>query len=363
MTVTAKGIGSSEEKQIGPGVLFIQSSIRWDFLWQRHQALAAAAAADGWKVVFAEPHPRGIRHVVSAFVRKLSGGFDRIQSNPVPENVFVVPWRPGYRTAVKLVNTLILKESPDLWVLAYLPSNSLPRLLKKLRPLEVIYDRVLDWGSVPRTWYPPKHWRKVEQEVFGLAQRNRVSILTDSPSVCGEFNEAGIPTELVLPAVDAAFLDHPWSEAPPNAPWGYFGAVRESEIDVAFLCQAARDHGLEVIGDVSPQIASKLRAAGACVKGPMAPSELVHHIDDWSVILLPYLNSKRSESLVPAKLWNALSTGRPVLAQNLRLPEEVVDLVYGGESDLQEARHSPPELANWSTRWSKIKQSTLNSRE
>jgi hypothetical protein len=340
-------------------VAVIQSSVRWNFLWQRHQSLASAAADQGWEVYFIEPHPRRFIQLLRAGTRQLARRLRLVPGsvqakNPIPTGVTVIPWRP-WVSATRAVDRLCQKEpDTEVTLVLYLPSRLALNLVRVLGPSAVIYDRVLDWANVPPSWYPPRRWTEIEAELFSLAKLGALRVTSDSPAMIEDLARNGLQARLILPAVDHSFASHEWRQPPPDGPWGYFGTIREEEIDTDYLVEVATNHGLCVVGDVPTQVADRLRAAGARIHAPMTPDDLVRVIDDWSVVLLPYRPSPRSRTLVPAKTWNAIATRRPVVVRNLDLPHEVSRLMNRSPHGLHLTLQPTALLPEWNDQWGQL---------
>lgn len=335
----------------GSKVLFVQSSVRWDFLWQRHHSLAAAAAKDGWLVVFMEPGPRSLLQIIRYLKRRGPGNTSTLK-NPVPDGVIVLKWRP-FRSRWRLMR--VARASAEVALIGYLPT--LPLLMRTRRADWAIYDRVLAWDAVPKNWYPPLGWRAVEAAINRLSRARRVSVVTDSQSFAREWHRRGGFVRLILPAVDEAFARYRWQPAPMDGPIGYFGTVRSGEIDIDHLCVLARKRDLVVRGEVPPHLAAQLAQCGARILPPLPPDALVSEVDKWAAIVLPYLRGPRTDTLVPAKLWNAVATNRPVYVSGLDLPDELrrfaLDDVAGSDSALR--CDEPLALAGWADRWAQIR--------
>ena len=159
--------------------LLLLSAVRWNFLWQRHQALAIAATEAGWDVDFVEPPLRGVRHVASALRTRLRGGAPSGVANPVPDHVRVVrptnvfPFLPKQRQ-----QNYLRSELPGRYdaCILYLPTGALVDFAEFASPVR-IYDNVVDWPTAPRNWFAPRDFRAAEQRMCGPGWQR----MTDSP--------------------------------------------------------------------------------------------------------------------------------------------------------------------------------------
>lgn len=333
--------------------VLVLSSVRWDYLWQRQQALATAAAEDGWAVDFLPPHPRNVRQVVHFLFQALRRGSPAGSATPVPPppGVTVLPMRRWLFRPARY--HLVLLYIPDRWaeVMARLSGAS-----------AVIYDAVLDWEKVPQTWYPPIGWRAAEQR---LGRSRKVQCTTDSPGMQAVLISRGIHAQVVLPAADEAFRrlqDQQFDVTPRSVV--YFGAVRDEVNTDVLIALSAAGFTVTVIGTVDSEAQrTLLKRSGIELLPQMGTAELALAVVRHEFVLLPY-RGERSGSIVPAKLWNCLATGRWVLASGLNLQVEAANLVHTGSDPREvvatarrlattapEGRSAPPV---WATRWQEI---------
>lgn len=337
--------------------LLIFSSVRWNFMWQRHHSIASAACRAGWEVDFVEPPVRGAPHAGTAVRARLAR--DRpppTAPNPIPDGVNVITPPLSFwflpRASQRRWLTARVSGPYDACIL-YLPTRSLVAHAERVAR-RLTYDNVVDWGHAPSDWFPPNDWRSAESSM----RRGRWREVTDSPLVATS-NGAS----LVLPAADDPFLDFDWSPPIAGGPLIYFGSVRTTEIDIDLLASWARQGiPVEVIGPLdSVATRTRLTSAGVICRPPVASAELPGHLDRSSGLVLPY-DAQRRETLIPAKLWNCLATNRQLLARGLNIPEAArsgfTEIPSGNEDAASLARQTTdrplaraPERVGWDHRW------------
>ena len=168
------------------GHVTILSSVRWDFMWQRHHAIAATVAASGRDVTFVEPHPRGIGHISSWVVARLrrhgSKASESTVKHAVPAGVSVVSWTPKMHL-VDFCSSHTRRRTElasSGMVIAYLPSQTSRKHIERIRPETLVYDCVLDWQNAPAGFYPPAGFREFEQWITELSKQSRAAIISDS---------------------------------------------------------------------------------------------------------------------------------------------------------------------------------------
>jgi len=330
------------------GRLLIVSSIRWGFLWQRHQALATAAAADGWEVDFLQPRPRTIRQIATFPFRVLHRHVVAQDHGPPPPGVTILGPRHWLRPRGR---------PPYDLALVYIPDRLSEAFLRRNRARRVVYDAVLDWSAVPASWFPPLGWRSSERRIAGWPNAR---LTTDAEGMAAVLAGRGYAAQVIPPAADDAFLTLPsltFEERRRRAL--YFGAVRP-EVHVTALV-ALRAHGVEVdvVGPVTDAaLRAELERGGVTVRDPLPVGDLAELAASYRVTVLPY-RGERAATLMPAKFWNCVASGAWVVCLGLdtpRLPtvrattttqEFVAAVVDALETPVQE-RAAPP---TWGLRW------------
>lgn len=350
---TAAGSPRAADRPTAPRLLIV-SSIRWGFLWQRHQALATAAAADGWQVDFLQPRPRNLRQIASYPLRRARGTRLEQDHGQPPAGVRVLGLR---HWASRL---------PDYdLALVYLPDRLTEFLVGRTRIRTVLYDAVLDWATVPRDWYPPVGWRGSE---LRLARRPDAGVITDSPGMARLLAERGMASRVVAPAADPAFVAAGRETADRDAPARrpavlYLGSVRQ-EVDVpALTALAGAGIPVEVIGPIEdPSLRRELEVGGVRLLGPRPHAEAARSAAGYQVLVLPYRGERRS-TLAPAKYWNCVATGSWVVTHGLSdLPPAANVLSSDGSPSgllhcVRSALATPPptpDVPTWGSRWQEI---------
>jgi hypothetical protein len=245
----------------------------------------------------------------------------------------------------------------------YVPDRGSLTLARQLKPEAIVYDHVMDWRAVPKKWAPPYRHRMVDDVLLEMASRGRVRLMTDSPAVLQAWRELGfVNAHQCLPAADDEFLSADWTGSTADVV-GYFGYLRYDEIDVEYLVDLSRNCTVEVKGPVDEAARVALMDSSVRVLPPGNLSDVVDTVRRWKAVLLPYRRTLRTPTLMPAKLLNALATGRPIYVANLDLPAElsarVLPLPRASDflDRLQADMKRPDRLrsvATWNDRWSDI---------
>lgn len=344
--------------------LLILSSVRWDFLWQRHQALALAAAEAGWTVDFLEPPLRGFPHAASAVRQRLRGGAPAGVSNETPPQVNVVRPVPHFpflsQRAQQRHLDQLLEPSYD-GCLLYLPTSPLVTFAERVTNA-LIYDSVVDWSTAPKNWWPPSDYVEAEERML----EPRWSWMTDSHVVAARQVARRGQCLLLPPAADREFAEADWSDPSSHEAVLYFGTVRAQETDIQLLCDlATAGTRVRVVGPIDDDASLEaLTSSGVRCDPPVLPTALPTIVNQSSALILPY-RSARSETLVPAKLWNCLATNRVLFVRGLNLPASVASdfhaLPLGNQAAVQEIQTAqlapiprPGRVETWQGRWRQV---------
>ncbi|GAA2749666.1 hypothetical protein [Amnibacterium kyonggiense] len=333
--------------------LLIVASNRWGYLWQRHQSLAVAAAADGWEVDYLQPRPRNLGQIASYPMRMIRK--TRVeQEHPATYDGVSVIGRRGWTGST----------GPYDMAIVYLPDLLTEWLLRRVVRGPIVYDAVLDWATVPKAWFPPVGWRSSERRI---ARMPRATVSTDAPGMAALLATRGMTAAVVPPAADDAFLAaaHPaWEDRSRHAL--YFGAVR-AEVDVTvFERLVAAGVPVDVVGVIDDDaVRERLLAAGVSIEPPIGVEAIAARAARHRVILLPYRGA-RGATLAPAKLFNAVASGAWVLASGIdtavAAAPGLVSLDEGEDPAeavvrlAERAPASPQSLPTWASRWTQLRQ-------
>lgn len=302
------------------------SSVQWNFNWQRHQSLAQAAANAGFDVTFVEPLPRSVSHVASGLKKLYRSKVDRTfrkadrnsghrLTQPAAKGVTVI-------SGLRFLLNMRKQERVDL-VIFYVPSTSTKVIVRRMGPRVSVYDDVMDWRNVPTNWFPPRSIEKTERWIEAEGSIGRLAVVSDSAHSVRNWKLRGVKAGYVQPAADLPFLRHRWTVSQSTNRLGYFGSVRREEIDVGLLISLnnSPDTSVTIVGQCEAEVKSLLELNRVRVMDPVPNDALPRVVDGWDAILLPYKIGSRTETLVPAKIWNCLSTGKVVLVAGLRIDE------------------------------------------
>ena len=318
----------------------ILSGVRWDFLWQRHHALATLFARAGYPTVFVEttglanPHPNlaTLRKVLSRFGR--SGGGGKKPSKDPDLTVYAPLVAPPTLRAFRLANRRVFlprvlrdlgkMAGPSPIVVAYPPTRTTLDLIRGLRPRAVLYDCSDDYELFPGA---PADTVATERELLRLA--DLVSCTSRRL------------LEKVRPSRPDAFLSGPAADYERFAVLQedngggevrtvcFFGRVSRERIDFPTL-RAVAEAGFEVrlIGDLGSVERDFLETPGINFWGEVPHAKLPAALAGVDAFVLPYEVNDLTRGISPAKTYECLATGKPIVSAPLPAMEELAGHVY-----------------------------------
>jgi glycosyltransferase involved in cell wall biosynthesis len=307
--------------------IVILSSIDWDFVWQRHQTFAALLSRRA-QVFFIEN--TGFRAPRWGDAPRLIGRLRRWGTrgpaslkNPVPENVVILsplvfPPGPGLNhwlndrvfipALMRRLRAHGVQTGPILWT--YLPTRTTLSVIRHLRPTAVIYDCAVNFHGHPEA---PPDLDEIEQRLLAVTDL----ILADSPFLFQRYRRTPRPVFQLHHGVDVElFVQANQPDTYPRT-LGYFGSIHH-HLDWEAI-RALASAGFEVkligplVGNPPPRLPPTVK-----FRPPVSPQELIREIAQCAALLLPYhVHTAYMQGVLPAKIYECLATGKPVLSSPL----------------------------------------------
>jgi hypothetical protein len=313
----------------------VLAGVRWGFLWQRHQTVATLFARAGYPTVFVEttglanPRPSALAKV-GARVRR--AGVGRVGGGrPLVYPPLVLPPTLGvFRAANR--RFFVPRVARDLEgavgrrpiVVAYPPTRTTLDLISTLEPRLVLYDRADGYEQFPRV---PKDITRTEREL--LARADLVSC-TSWPLLEG-VRRLRPDASLSGPAVDYdrfAVLQERPPALPPQTVC-FFGDAGRGRVDFGALrAIAGAGFRLRLVGALDP---AERRLAGEPnveYRGEVAHGRLPEALAGVDAFVLPYEINGLTRGISPAKTYECLATGCPVVASPLPSLKDLAGHVY-----------------------------------
>ncbi|MBI5240004.1 MAG: hypothetical protein HY926_06000 [Elusimicrobia bacterium] len=298
----------------------VLSGVDWSAAWQRHQIFASQLAAAGHDVFFVEntgfrgPGPSDLGRV-----------WDRLKSLAaprragLPQNLRVIAPRvlPPTGRAFRRCNSAILIPGivsalraaglrPGPLLIAYLPTATSLALIRGLDPRVTVYDCAANFRAHPGA---PADLPTQESELLARADL----VVCDSDFLYQQKRAEHSNVVQVHQGVPDAFF----AVEPPDPRFRrlcYFGTwgPDHDPAYLAALCEA----GFEVTVHGPGKGAAPL-PAGARRSPPIGYDGLAPLLERFDGFLLPYRKDPFLLGVIPAKLYECLAMGRPILATSL----------------------------------------------
>jgi glycosyltransferase involved in cell wall biosynthesis len=319
------------------GTVVISSPVHWHFTWQSAQKVAAGLAGLGYRVIFIEPLPKrwprlteakrvwgrltGKIHLAGKMRQPLSSGVEIVSPRLLPDvgkvaravnRRLFIP-----RLAQQLQDRQLVRP---LTLINFVPLPAALALQERLQTDVFIYYCVHDWPHDPHTQDPG---RFVEAE---MSERADI-VLADAEHNMERLLAYHHRVIQMIPSVDYDMFapvretrQQPHKEHPHCAYFGTLGA----NVDIDLLKQVSHHYPLRLIGPSRYLLIDF--GAETEVIGAVPFTDLPHFLQDIDVLLLPYNRAPHIDGLVPAKLFECLATGKPVVAIGLTTLGNYVDL-------------------------------------
>jgi glycosyltransferase involved in cell wall biosynthesis len=308
-------------------VTLVIANLEWGFIWQRHQTLASLFARES-DVVFCEIP--GVRRVgwrdtprlLARAWRLLAGRPAAPRGEPLPPGLRVVrPWvLPATNAVFCAVNARLLarflRREPRLrhgveLVLNYSPTRTARQLLDLVPHRRLVYDCTNDWLSVRGV---PAALAAEERALLARADLTLVSGEELRARKAAFARRIAIVPEGVLLERFTGI-----AAAPEGGPLTllYYGHIHRQHLDLAAIAALARlrpDWRIVLVGPVRTPHAFP---ANVDLRGQRPHASLREEIAPAHALLLPYVVNDYTRCVFPAKTYECLATGRPVVAAPL----------------------------------------------
>lgn len=338
------------------GTAIIIAMVHWHYTWQSQHNMASGLAERGYHVVFVEPMPKrwpGVHEfgrvwgrltgnsVAAGFCRQpLVSGVELVSPRLLPDTGSFTRGLNRRFFVPGLAAELKRTANSPLIVINYLPISASLALMEALDPDAKIYHCVNDWRVDP---YAPA--RAIEAELVAAVDM----VWADSPV---NFARTSKMTENVIRLPHGVNIDlfaqaRREPEPSPSRPLcAYFGTIGVST-DIDLLRAVSHRFPLRLIGPIRTDLEGF--AESTEIIGPVAHERIPDLLRDVDVLLLPYIHSPHNDSVMPAKLFECLATGKPTIACGLKTLYDYADLFYIREAPeeflaaIAEAVHEPVE--------------------
>jgi len=288
----------------GRPILFA-GAVPWNGLRQRHQALAAGLAGDGWDVTYLDPLQSGgweaRQRDMDCRLRTLSirvpfraAGFPGLQAMAVKFAMVHLA-----ANGIRPTTTMLWVGEPSLSSFTRFPWRS------------IVYDRCDRHGVFPGQRRHP--WLVHERQLY----RHADLVLASSPLLAGEAAEEGAKAVHLVPnAADAHWLSPPPPKRPAGPPFMLVSAGAHYEwTDHAWLAALAKLPGVElhIAGPGRGQGWKDLLASsGVTWHGILDHAALRELLDRCHIGLIPFRDDPLTAGVDPVKVYEYAARGLAV---------------------------------------------------
>ena len=360
----------------------ILSGVRWDFLWQRHHTLATLFAGAGYPTVFVEttglatPRPtvKTLRRVFARVQRSGGAGEKPLAGSNLtvyapltaPPTYRVFRWSNAKLLLPRVLGELRKLAGPRPVVVAYPPTRTTLDLILGLDPRLALYDCSDDYEHFPGA---PKDIEETERELLMRADL----VCCTSSHLLKKTRRIRSDAFLSGPAVDYerfASLQEARSNGEVSTVC-FFGHVSRERIDFDAL-RAIVEAGFElrIVGSVEKDL---FRRPGVHYAGEVSHAALPAALAGVDAFVLPYKVNALTRAISPAKTYEFLAAGKPIVAAHLpamrdlaghlylaKRPEDYVEVLRNMEGlETEKKRRARLELArknSWGIRFRELEE-------
>lgn len=324
------------------GTVVFLSMIHWHFTWQVEHSFARGLAERGYDVRFVEPLPKrwpGLSEMGRVWGRLVGhsetaghcyqppvSGVTLFSPRLLPDTSPLLQ-RLNRRLFVPRIAAAVGRDAArPLFVINYLPLPASLALMGQLQPDVTIYHCVNNWEH---------DIYAAGTGIFREAELARAAdmVWTDSP-VNYVRNAAWVDDAILLPhVVDVALFTRarrPAGPAPARPLCAFFGNIGLNT-NVDLLRAVSQRYRLRLIGPA--RVPLEGFATDTEILGPVPQKELPELLYDADVLLLPYIPSPYNDGVMPAKLFECMATGKPIVAFGLAAVERYADYLYICQSE------------------------------
>lgn len=318
------------------GTVVILSVVHWNMTWQNVHNLAAGFANRGYQVYFVEPIPKRWPRIselkrvwgrltdrkksTGVCYQKVPLGISIVSPRILPDAGSIPTWINQHFFVPRLA--LGLKQrglSKPVIMVHYVPISAALNLQSELHPDVAIYSCIHDWPNDPhtnRTWVEKDLFHRVDM-VWADSETNMSRATQFHPKVLPLKNAVSVDDFVISRGIPGVRKRRPLC--------GYFGMIGFN-IDIELLREVSRHYPLRLIGPSRYSLdnfSSKTEIIGA-----VPHEKLPMFLQDVDVLLLPYGNAPHVAGIMPAKIFEYLATGKPIVSIGLEELGEFQDLIY-----------------------------------
>lgn len=318
----------------------IISSVHWHSTWQSVHNITQELATRGYEVIFVEPLPKRwpkpseVGRVFNRLRKSNLGGGRVFQQKPtgvtfispvlLPDAGMLPQWINLQFFTRSVANQILTRcHNNTRVVLNYLPTSVSISLLSALKPSASIYICFYDYTHDPHAGAI-----KTEPLMYDIVD----AVIADSPE---NIRRSELHHDLVLHSEGGVNLDNFLRHTYPpitktNDPLCiYFGTIGKS-IDQDLLEAISQKFRLKLIGPI--EVKDLKLSPKTEIIGAVPFQELPAHLIEGDVLVLPYAKKAHTTAVTPAKLFECMITGKPIVSINLPSLSKYSEVIYNCNS-------------------------------
>jgi glycosyltransferase involved in cell wall biosynthesis len=311
----------------------ILSGIRWDFLWQRHQVLATLFARAGYPTIFVETtglaNPRSDRATAVKVLRRILRAVgkgrkapDSALSNLTVYSPLVAP--PTWKTFRRLNRTVfvpgvtrnlqrLLKGASPV-VIAYPPTQTTLDLLSGLKPRLIMYDCSESYDGFPGV---PRDIASTERELLERADL----VSCTSAFLLKKVRSLRPEAFLSGPGADYDHFAVLQGSGEPDSRIRtvcFFGHLSEERVNFSILAGLAeKGFQIRLVGSIGRMDEGFFARPEVEYWGEVSHVDLPAALTGTDAFVIPYKVNTLTWGISPAKIYESLATGLPIVATPL----------------------------------------------
>ncbi|MDD5134472.1 MAG: glycosyltransferase [Phycisphaerae bacterium] len=327
-------------------------STDFDALWYQRQALAVYFAKAGHRVFYFNKTPHrwpGTIQVAKWLVKKRK---KQRQQNLLPENPVIV--NPFWLLPIKklrIVNRKLIEQTlkkldvKNAVIVTDVPSYNTLDAIEKIQPERIVYLNVHNYDDSSLIVTDILHSEKqiVQQADFLFATSEHNAKRTARIS-------GGRKVFRSLPGVDFALFSKALrnDESQKKKTIYFFGSIHDS-VEIKLYNRLAEQFRIVLIGETTQNIKKNI-ADTIEVRPTVSQKELAEQLKDADILGLFYNKTPYSRGVIPAKIFECLATGKPILVSGIEKDPVYSPFVYHFDGTEQAAIETIKNLPNTETR-------------
>lgn len=363
------------------------STVDWEHLWYHPQALMARFGKNDDQVIFVEtiglrsPKLKDFRRI---FLRLKKVFRQKNLKNQPPKGIkifspLVLPFLDSRWACYLNVRWLVYKlkklikpvDSEEIVIWVYLPTWTVSECVKRIPHRVLVYNSIDALDAAPEG--VSRNYAMAEADILKQADL----VLTTSETLYHDKAPFNKNTHWVPPGVDESWFektniaDEVDRLLPPRV--GFFGAIdHRLDLDLIMaLAQKHNDWSFVFIGAVRCDVSALEEMDNVYFLGPKPHALLNQYVAGLDAVFLPYVIDDFTQSIQPAKLYECLALGKPVVVTplpSLKSLDRVVALAEGAEEfdralrtvifedrpDLKKQRREMARHNSWERRFQEI---------